>query len=172
MTNTAWENSVLAYNQPSSMPSMVHRVWRPQLHQRNGTGRTHGTHQQSGQWFWFVFFSDRRSLRMFVTWTPKGYPLDIKYLWLHMCFRCHFCRAVLFIKRMSQVTKHYSSSLSLFWLQYLFPWDSPWKNSNTTLHSFLFFACVIKNLIIQVLGDKTPNNMTSLFNSAHAEVGN
>lgn len=39
-------------------------------------------------------------------------------------------------------------------------------------YSFLFFACcIIKNLIIQALGDKRPNK-TTLLNSAHAEVGN
>lgn len=41
------------------MPSVVQRVCRPQLHQRNVTGRTRGTPQQSRQPFCFVFFSDR-----------------------------------------------------------------------------------------------------------------
>lgn len=39
--------------------------------------------------------------------------------------------------------------------------------------SFLFLACcIIKNLVIQALGDKRLSNKTSLLNSAHAEVGN
>lgn len=90
MTNTAWENSILAYNHPSNMPSVVRRVCRPQLRQRNGTGRTRGTPQQSCQPICFVFFSDRR-LCVFVPWALKGHPLQIKCLWLYMCFRCHFC---------------------------------------------------------------------------------
>lgn len=77
----------------------------------------------------------------------------------------------LFIKRMSQVIKC---------LQQLFTtllgevFVSLGQSMKKQLHNTVaFFACcIIKNLIIQVLGDKTPNNKISLLSSAHAEAGN